>query len=473
MAWSGEGRRTWTYDTVSINNGQGFECGWSTGADSPLCYGDRLLLVGNSVGARYGDNYEGTTGLGLKTGFLWVSNSIVLHNYRDVWGRVWDNTWDYRVSRMDIRSNWLTAPNTNHPDNAIWNPVSDANRLIPFMKVPANAAVGVGLAVWSTSQQVTNITNGVPVRLSTFTPHPVSIAYAVDGPSGQLSAGSLEFSPGETVKLIPVNLPSPQTYPALRVSLSNPAGAQLAGLKEAWYLNLPTPQGPTTTTFIPRGATWKYLDTGINAGTVWRDNAYDDSSWPSGPAELGFGDGDEATIVSYGPDPNAKYITTYFRHAFNVTDPSSFATLNMWMLRDDAGVAYVNGAEIFRSPNLPTGTITSSTLSTGATAENAIDTATVGASVLRTGANVAAVEIHQQALNSSDLSFNFELIGVAPAPPPKVGFMPFGSDLLLFWSDPSYLLEESSSVTGPWAVASQTSPYLVTPVGTKFYRLRK
>jgi hypothetical protein len=473
MAWSGGGRRTWTYDTVAINNGQGFECGWSEATNSPLCVGDRLLSIANSVGARYGDNYEGTSGLGLKGGFLWVTNSIVLHNYRDVWGRVWDNTWGYRVNDMDIRSNFLTTANTNHPTNSVWNPVTDANRLVPFMKVPPNAAVGVGLAVWSSSQPVINITNGVPVRLSTFTPHPVSVTYSITGPSGPVSDGRLEFSPGETLKQIPVSIGSPQTYSALRVSLNLSAGAQLSGLSEAWYLNLPTPPGPTTTTLIPRGATWKYLDTGVNAGTVWRETTYDDSAWAAGPAELGFGDGGEATVISFGPDPAMKYITTYFRHAFNVANPSSFATLNMWLLRDDAGVVYINGSEIFRSPNMPPGTITSSTLSVGSSAENAIDTTTVGAGVLRTGANVAAVEIHQQAIDSSDLSFNFELTGVAPAPPPRVEVMPFGDDLLLFWSEPSYLLEESAAITGPWTVAATASPYLVTPEGTKFYRLRK
>ena len=43
----------------------------------------------------------------------------------------------------------------------------------------------------------------------------------------------------------------------------------------------------------------------------------------TGTAELGYGDGDEYTVVSFGPDPNNKYITTYFRHAFNVVDASA------------------------------------------------------------------------------------------------------------------------------------------------------
>ena len=74
LAWSGAGRQTWTYDTTLINSGQGIESGWSEGANTPICLADRLLSVANAVGARYGDNYEGTSGLGLKDGFLTVSN---------------------------------------------------------------------------------------------------------------------------------------------------------------------------------------------------------------------------------------------------------------------------------------------------------------------------------------------------------------------------------------------------------------
>jgi len=61
------------------------------------------------------------------------------------------------------------------------------------------------------------------------------------------------------------------------------------------------------------GDSWKYLDDGSNQGTAWRTPGFNDSSWAEGNAELGYGDGDEATVVSYGPSSNNKYITTYFR----------------------------------------------------------------------------------------------------------------------------------------------------------------
>src|SRR3989442_9007832 len=78
---------------------------------------------------------------------------------------------------------------------------------------------------------------------------------------------------------------------------------------------------------ISTGAVWKYLDNGSDQGSAWRASAFDDSAWASGPAQLGYGDGDEATINSFGPDANNKYITTYYRRAFNVPNASSITNL--------------------------------------------------------------------------------------------------------------------------------------------------
>jgi hypothetical protein len=109
---------------------------------------------------------------------------------------------------------------------------------------------------------------------------------------------------------------------------------------------------------VPAGSTWRYLDNGSDQGTGWRDPAFSDETWSSGPAQLG--DGDEATLVRFGPNPNNRYITTYFRHSFNVTDASNITDLTLWLLRDD-GAVYLNGTEVFRS-NMPSGTITYTTL---------------------------------------------------------------------------------------------------------------
>src|SRR5207247_2662513 len=81
---------------------------------------------------------------------------------------------------------------------------------------------------------------------------------------------------------------------------------------------------PPRDTLISTGSVWKYLDNGSDQGTNWIGRTFDDSSWVSGHAQLGYGDGDEATRVSYGPNEGNKYITTYFRQSFSVTNAMSF-----------------------------------------------------------------------------------------------------------------------------------------------------
>src|SRR5512138_3187511 len=65
-------------------------------------------------------------------------------------------------------------------------------------------------------------------------------------------------------------------------------------------------------TLVPAGSEWRYLDNGVNLGPNWRSLNFDDSSWKSGRGQLGYGDGDEMTVISYGSDPTNKYPTYYF-----------------------------------------------------------------------------------------------------------------------------------------------------------------
>lgn len=172
---------------------------------------------------------------------------------------------------------------------------------------------------------------------------------------------------------------------------------------------------------IPRGSSWKYLDDGSNQGTVWRGTNFNDSAWQAGPGELGYGDDadsrPEQTRLNYGPDANNKYITTYFRKAFVVADPSAYSTLTLSLLRDDGAVVYLNGAELFRD-GMPTGDITYTTpanITVSGTDEATYFPSNVSATLLRPGTNFLAVEIHQVNGPSSDISFDLEL--KAPVPP--------------------------------------------------------
>src|SRR5215204_3300846 len=117
-------------------------------------------------------------------------------------------------------------------------------------------------------------------------------------------------------------------------------------------------------TFIPRGAPdWRYLDNGTDQGAAWSAPTFDDTSWSNGTAEFGYGDGDETTLVGFGPDPFNKYITTYFRKYFFVTNAAQWSNITLRVVRDDGAVVYLNGTEISRQ-NMPPGPITYQTLAT-------------------------------------------------------------------------------------------------------------
>jgi hypothetical protein len=167
---------------------------------------------------------------------------------------------------------------------------------------------------------------------------------------------------------------------------------------------------PAVPTLIAAGSAWKYLDNGSDQGAAWRAAGFNDSAWQSGAAQLGYGDGDEATVVASGPSSN-KYITTYFRHHFAVADASAVTALALRLLRDDGAVVYLNGVEVFRS-NMPTGTITHLTRAAStesSAASRAWHEAALSPALLSDGDNVLAVEVHQVNPTSGDISFDLEL----------------------------------------------------------------
>jgi acid phosphatase type 7 len=120
--------------------------------------------------------------------------------------------------------------------------------------------------------------------------------------------------------------------------------------------------------------------------------------------------------VGYGGNTNARFITTYFRKAISIANASSYGSFTLNVKRDDGIVVYVNGVEKYRN-NLPTSTITNTTLASAAASDDGANwqTTTLAAGTFITGTNVIAVEMHQSSATSSDLSFDLELKGNAPA----------------------------------------------------------
>jgi hypothetical protein len=166
------------------------------------------------------------------------------------------------------------------------------------------------------------------------------------------------------------------------------------------------------TLFVPRGSVWKYLDDGSDQQTAWRAPAFNDASWKSGRAELGYGDTQD-TVIASGPD-SARFITSYFRHSFQVLGARGVVSLAANRLRDDGAGVYLNGVEVWRS-KLPQPAITYLTTASsvvGGGDESAYFDHTLDPALLREGLNVLAVEVHQQNPGSSDLGFDLEISGL-------------------------------------------------------------
>lgn len=207
--------------------------------------------------------------------------------------------------------------------------------------------------------------------------------------------------------------PSPGEY-ALRAVATDAGGLRATTEVRHVTINAALPN----LTLIPRGSVWRYADAGVDLGTNWIDPKFPDRDWAHGPAQLGYGDGDEATLLRAGLDPLFKPITAYFRQWF--VSPADLGSFTLRILRDDGVVVYLDGREIFRN-NLPAGVIESDTLAASDVSggdESIFLTVTLNGP-LSAGEHLLAAEVHQSSPSSSDLSFDLELTGVAN-PRPEV-----------------------------------------------------
>ncbi|MEM7199011.1 MAG: sulfatase-like hydrolase/transferase [Planctomycetota bacterium] len=168
------------------------------------------------------------------------------------------------------------------------------------------------------------------------------------------------------------------------------------------------------TRYIDTDDDWRYLDDGSDQGVAWRQPGFDDSSWKEDQAQFGYGDGDEGTTLSFGPDPNLKFVTTYFRYEFRESNPGRINALRLRLLRDDGAVVYLNGTEVARS-NMPLGVPTNYLMLAASESEVPTEQTfyefSIDPALLVRGNNVLAAELHQAAGGTEDASFAAELVG--------------------------------------------------------------
>ncbi len=163
---------------------------------------------------------------------------------------------------------------------------------------------------------------------------------------------------------------------------------------------------PLTSPIFSFGSNWKYFDQGSRP-VNWEIPVFDDAAWSSGPGELGFGDGDEVTLINGGPS-NSRHMSTYFRKQINIVT-TAFSDFTFLINYDDGAVVYINGTEAARF-NMPPGALSNTTSALSAV-DNATGSITLPPSAFVNGLNTIAVEVHQRSNKSDDLSFDLSLTG--------------------------------------------------------------
>ena len=395
-----------------MNCGQGIECGFG----SPKVDTVHCLSTGNVTGARFGDNYDWTY-----NGFLKIRDSLLLFNKRDIWGQAWDN-WNVHLSQMDIQNSYLSIPDADFPNNLLWDPQADPNQLAelaPFLPCPADT-VGIGFATFDKAIDLSSLSKGIPVRLSTFTTKAVSVDYSIDAADKQLAGGTLYFTPGQTVQQIVSKILPGQDLCQIHVTLGNPVNAELTGYQRLSHKGM----CGTVVPLVREGDQWRYFKGTQEPPATWNALAFDDSTWLTGPTPIGYetSSGYEKRIATNLGDMRNKYISVYARRTFSVDDPSQLTALLLAVDVDDGYIAYINGVRVsaLAAPASPkydqaatanreaccgTGT------PTGPCPPAQIDLSKYIKDLVP-GENVLAVQVHNTSLSSSDLIFIPELSGV-------------------------------------------------------------
>jgi hypothetical protein len=235
---------------------------------------------------------------------------------------------------------------------------------------------------------------------------------------------------------------------------------------------------------ISAGAVWRYFDRTNDLGISWRGPSFNDTGWSNGPARLGYGNDGELTTVA-----SNRQWTTYFRRQFYVGDPNQIIALRARVTRDDAAVIYLNGAEVWRDPNIASGPITYATPALtalgGADETNWLSMA-LDPSRLIPAWNTLGAEVHNQSLTSSDIGFDFELIADAIIDPlPTLQLARSQGAIVLSWpAAASYFTVYSATNLAPpikWTLV-MTTPNLsngywsisinLAITGNRFFRLQ-
>lgn len=190
---------------------------------------------------------------------------------------------------------------------------------------------------------------------------------------------------------------------------------------------------PAPVSKLAFGSVWNYFASTAapandGGGNNWKSSAYTLTGvWNTGGSGSGAGkygyNASQTTCLPSGCTPICtpatacnKHTAFYFRRTVNFTATelaTTFSTIQLNVKRDDGIVIYINGTERAAN-NMPAGrtyaTLASSNIAPGAAESVSFN---LSPSFFTAGNNTIAVEVHTSAVQSADMSFDMEVLGLS------------------------------------------------------------
>ena len=170
----------------------------------------------------------------------------------------------------------------------------------------------------------------------------------------------------------------------------------------------PVAQGGETV-FVPAvSSTWRYRKGTSEPPSDWRALAFaEDGSWQQGQTSIGFGDGDDNTVLA---DMQNSYTSLYLRRIFTVPAGQMPTALALRVRVDDGCVVWINGTEAARL-HVPAGVLSYNSLALDHEADLVtFETVSVPASLLAEGDNVIAIHALNATVGSTDFTIDAQLV---------------------------------------------------------------
>ncbi|KAA3597958.1 MAG: T9SS C-terminal target domain-containing protein [Calditrichaeota bacterium] len=209
-------------------------------------------------------------------------------------------------------------------------------------------------------------------------------------------------------------------------------------------------------TVINEGDNCKYFVGNSEPPVTWKEINFNDNSWLNGQTGVGYGDGDDNTVIP-------QVTSVYLRQEFTVTDLQNITFALFFMDFDDSFIAYLNGVEIARE-NISGLSPPFNTLSNGGREAEIYNGGLPLVyklnnfqNLLVQGQNVLSIQVHNASTTSSDLTaIPFLVLGMENSP-----LVPQGLNPLLSFAIPNLHTNFNLSSGGEFLVISDSNGQII------------